>query len=638
MRGARGAGGGRLRGARVTTLRGTGVSPGIAVGPALIVEHEAGPVFRLVARAGAAGGRGRAAGAGARRRRRAQLQEIKRAAVARGRRAARLHLRRAPADAERPAAAGARGRGGARAGGQRRVGAADGVREPARALRRVQRRVPARAQHGPRRRDRPRSSSTCAASPGAPSLVAAAGAGGAGGRGPAALGGGRARLGPRARDRRRTSAPRRTTPRSSRARSGSRPWPGSRTPRAASRRAARSRSTAGAARWWSSRRRPALVDAARGAGALPARGGAPARHARPAGAHDRRRARRARGQRRVSRRRRRPRSSTAPRGSASSARSTCSAGGCASRPRSSSSTSTAGWSSRCTRSRSRSAPGTSAATRSARRAPRARTPRSGSGRSGCCTAPPSPSGSQLRALLRAGAHGPVRIMFPFVSGPGDLRRGARAPGAGQGGAARGGQAVPRGRRRSASTSRCRARPSCADLLAARGRLLQRRHQRPDPVPAGRRPHRPARQRALRPLAPGCAADAPRDRALGRRRRQAAVGLRRDGRGAAAGGAARRARLPLALDGALRDPAREGGDPRGERGGGAALAARCLGLGSGPEIQAVRARGAAGAGARVEERDGQRPLTPRERQYLAVSRIAATSVETCGRIASSSVGS
>jgi phosphoenolpyruvate-protein phosphotransferase (PTS system enzyme I) len=31
----------------VTALRGTGVSPGIAVGPALIVEHEVGPVFRL---------------------------------------------------------------------------------------------------------------------------------------------------------------------------------------------------------------------------------------------------------------------------------------------------------------------------------------------------------------------------------------------------------------------------------------------------------------------------------------------------------------------------------------------------------------------------------------------------------------
>ncbi len=34
---------------------------------------------------------------------------------------------------------------------------------------------------------------------------------------------------------------------------------------------------------------------------------------------------------------------------------------------------------------------------------------------------PEPFRVQLRALLRAGAQGPVRIMFPFVSGPSDLR-------------------------------------------------------------------------------------------------------------------------------------------------------------------------------------------------------------------------
>ncbi len=34
---------------------------------------------------------------------------------------------------------------------------------------------------------------------------------------------------------------------------------------------------------------------------------------------------------------------------------------------------------------------------------------------------PEPFRVQLRALLRAGQQGPVRIMFPFVSGPGDLR-------------------------------------------------------------------------------------------------------------------------------------------------------------------------------------------------------------------------
>jgi phosphotransferase system enzyme I (PtsI) len=34
---------------------------------------------------------------------------------------------------------------------------------------------------------------------------------------------------------------------------------------------------------------------------------------------------------------------------------------------------------------------------------------------------PDPFRVQLRALLRAGAHGPIRIMFPFVGGVGDLR-------------------------------------------------------------------------------------------------------------------------------------------------------------------------------------------------------------------------
>ena len=34
---------------------------------------------------------------------------------------------------------------------------------------------------------------------------------------------------------------------------------------------------------------------------------------------------------------------------------------------------------------------------------------------------PEPFRVQLRALLRAGAHGPIRVMFPFVSGPGELR-------------------------------------------------------------------------------------------------------------------------------------------------------------------------------------------------------------------------
>ena len=47
----------------------------------------------------------------------------------------------------------------------------------------------------------------------------------------------------------------------------------------------------------------------------------------------------------------------------------------------------------------------------------------------------------------------------------------------------------------------------ADLLAARSRLLQHRHQRPDPVPPGRRSHRRSGVAALRAAAPGDPPDA-----------------------------------------------------------------------------------------------------------------------------------
>ena len=168
---------------------------------------------------------------------------------------------------------------------------------------------------------------------------------------------------------------------------------------------------------------------------------------------------------------------------------------------------------------------------------------------------------QLRALLRAGTHGPVRIMFPFVSGPSDLRAALalleqakvelRVSG------------VPF--REDVAVGVNLEVPSAAvvaDLLAAEvdffsvgtNDLIQYllAVDRTDPARLG----------ALRPVAPGGAADAARDRALRRGRGPAALGLRRDGGGAAAGGAARRARLPLAVDGAFRDPAREGGDPCG----------------------------------------------------------------------------
>ena len=84
--------------------------------------------------------------------------------------------------------------------GERRVGAADRVREPARALQPVQRRLPARAQHRPRRRDRPDPAQPARLARGAVARAAARARGAGRGR-PAAVRGGRARLGPRARDR-----------------------------------------------------------------------------------------------------------------------------------------------------------------------------------------------------------------------------------------------------------------------------------------------------------------------------------------------------------------------------------------------------------------------------------------------------
>ena len=146
--------------------------------------------------------------------------------------------------------------------------------------------------------------------------------------------------------------------------------------------------------------------------------------------------------------------------------------------------------------------------------------------------------AQLRALLRAAAHGPLRVMFPFVSG------------------ARGAPRRARGRRRRharrCATAATRvpdvpigamievpAAALTADLLAARSGLPQRRHQRSDPVHAGRRSHRRTRLAATtsrctrRSSAPSGSSSAP-DAAPGSGR-----GVRRDGGRSGAAGAARR---------------------------------------------------------------------------------------------------
>ena len=109
--------------------------------------------------------------------------------------------------------------------------------------------------------------------------------------------------------------------------------------------------------------------------------------------------------------------------------------------------------------------------------------------------------AQLRALLRAAVHGPLRIMFPFVTGVEEVRAGAR-------------RRRRRRARRSARPRRVRARRADrhhdrgavggADDRSAgrRSGLRQHRHQRPDPVHAGRRSHRRSRVGDVRAAAPG----------------------------------------------------------------------------------------------------------------------------------------
>ena len=124
--------------------------------------------------------------------------------------------------------------------------------------------------------------------------------------------------------------------------------------------------------------------------------------------------------------------------------------------------------------------------------------------------------AQLRALLRAAAHGPLRIMFPFVSGVEELRaaRAAVAPRRGRT-AQRAAMPVP-----DVPIGIMIEVPSAAltaDLLAERSGLLQHRHQRSDPVLPGRRSHRRPRLAPVRAAAPGDPAHAAARRARARRR-------------------------------------------------------------------------------------------------------------------------
>ena len=175
--------------------------------------------------------------------------------------------------------------------------------------------------------------------------------------------------------------------------------------------------------------------------------------------------------------------------------------------------------------------------------------------------------TQIEAILMAGAHGPVRILFPLITSLDEVRRckavvaGAREALTREGVAF--GQDVPLGHHDRGAGG------GLAGAGARRGGgLLLGGDERPRAVPAGRRPHEPARQPLLRPPAPGGARRAaPRGRG-GAPRELRPVDLRRNGHGPAGVPAALRARLPRVLaPGALHpaDEAAARGDLLGGRG-------------------------------------------------------------------------
>ena len=139
--------------------------------------------------------------------------------------------------------------------------------------------------------------------------------------------------------------------------------------------------------------------------------------------------------------------------------------------------------------------------------------------------------TQIRAILRVGTLGRVRLLLPMISGPrGDPAR----EGAHRGGE---GRAAPPGHGlRPVGADRHDGRGAVGGGARVapdpRGRLLLHRHQRPDPVPARRRPQQLPRGDALRAAPSRRAAGHPRHGAGRARRREVGRHVRRDGLGPA----------------------------------------------------------------------------------------------------------
>ena len=131
---------------------------------------------------------------------------------------------------------------------------------------------------------------------------------------------------------------------------------------------------------------------------------------------------------------------------------------------------------------------------------------------------------QLRAILRAAAHGPVQMLIPMLAQRNPPDAGTHRQSARAASGARAGARPLRGRRDDRNSGR---RPHRAAVSAA-FRLSVHRHQRPRAVHPGHRPHRPRRGPPVRPPAPRRAAPDCQHHRRRARPRQARVRVRRNG--------------------------------------------------------------------------------------------------------------
>ncbi len=104
--------------------------------------------------------------------------------------------------------------------------------------------------------------------------------------------------------------------------------------------------------------------------------------------------------------------------------------------------------------------------------------------------------TQLAAILRAAAHGPVRVMLPMVTNVAEVREARAIYQRGGGEAARPLVRLPATLPPLGAMVEVPAAALCADALAASSRLLRHRQQRPDDVHAGRRPCRSPRRPSI----------------------------------------------------------------------------------------------------------------------------------------------